>query len=163
MRQGALPRALREELLLLERDFAGAVRTFRLGYGEICDMEEGLGKVGIATVYKRMGSFDWHIRDVFHVLKRALVGGGMVSTEAERLVKARIDDGRLGELMTLAYDILLAAVEGAPEGKGGDAEAEPQPFDRGAIYKSFAEVGISPQEVDAMDFKQALLQAQLYN
>lgn len=142
--------------MILERDFAGAERRFRLGYGEICDIEDGLGKVAIATVYKRMGTFDWSIRDVYHVLKRALVGGGMSLTEADRLVKQQIDDGRLGELMALAYDILLEAVEGAPEGKGGGSGAEPTPFDRGMVYKSFAEVGIPPQDVDAMDFGKAL-------
>lgn len=143
--------------MMIRRDFAGAERKFRLGLGEIMDLEAACGKVGIATIYKRMGTFDWHIGDVFHVLQRALIGGGMTSTEAERLVKERIDTGRLGELMTLAYDILLAAVEGAPEGKGGGSEAEPSPFDRGQIYKSFAEVGIAPQEVDAMEFAKALM------
>lgn len=141
----------------MERDFAGAVRTFRLGFGEIMDIETACGDTPIGTIYKRLGSFDWRIADVFHVIKRALVGGGMTAMEAERLVKARVDFGELGGLVTLALDILLETIEGAPKGKSADPDRAPVPFDRGMIYKQFAEVGIPPQDVDQMDFAKVLM------
>lgn len=139
----------------MERDFAGVERQFRLGFGEIMDIEAACGETPLGTIYKRLGSFDWRIAEVFHVVKRALVGGGMTVGEAERLVKARIDTGELGGLVTLALDILLETIEGAPAGKGGSDKA-PVPFDRGLVYKHFAEVGIAPQEVDAMEFAKVL-------
>lgn len=142
--------------MILERDFAGVVRKFRLGFGEIMDIETACGEVPIGSIYKRLASFDWRIAEVFHVIKRALVGGGVTAMEAERLVKARIDTGELGTLVSLALDILLETIEGAPKGKGG-TDSEPVPLDRGLIYKHFAEVGIAPQDVDAMDFAKVLM------
>lgn len=142
--------------MIVTRDFAGADRDFRLGYGEIMDVEEACGGVGIGAIYKRLAAFDWRIGDVFHVLKRGLVGGGMRAAEADRLVRERIEAGRLGELVTLAFDVLIETVDGAPKGPAtgsGDVET---PIDRGLVYKSFAEVGIAPQEVDAMEFAKVL-------
>ena len=142
--------------MTMMRDFAGAERAFRLGYGEIMDLETACGEVALATIYKSFGAFDWKITYVFQVLRIALIGGGMRSDEARSLVKERVDAGRIGELMTLAFDILIETLEGAPKAEGASSGGEATPIDRGLVYKSFAEVGIPPQEVDAMEFAKVL-------
>lgn len=140
-------------------DFAGQARMFHLRLGEILDLEQACGQTGIGAIYRRLGQQDWKIRDVREVLAYALRGGGMPLDEARRLIDERIEVGRILDLYSLALEVmitLMAGVEPDPKEAAGDPT---RCVDSGAIFASFAQMGIAPETVRAMRYDDFVLMA----
>lgn len=133
-------------------DFAGAERHFRLGFGEILDLEEACGKVGFGAIFVRLSTHAYHAGDVRHVLRYGLRGGGTPLAEATRLVDERMPVAGLTYLHGIAIEVMLSVLEGVPENSDGPAEVnDPEkPMDAGAIFAGFAQMGIPPEQVRAM-------------
>ena len=144
----------------LFREYAGEMRRFALRTGDVFDIEEACGKVGIGAIFRRLGSHEYFLRDILNVIKFGLIGGGMPRDEAARMTRERIDAGNLVEQHALALDIMLAQMESVKPGddaKSGDGDS---PYDVGAILRSFLQAGISPGAVRDMrysDFVNILL------
>lgn len=137
----------------LYREFAGAEREFRLRLGDILDLEEACGKVGIGAIYLRLAGHQYFIRDIQHTIRLALIGGGLPATEAGELVRQRLDAGLLVELQGLAVDILVARFAGLePEQSDTEDAGEPVPLDADEILSSLLQLGLSPEQVRAMDY-----------
>jgi len=139
----------------LKREFAGAEQVFSLDFGAVMDLEEACGKTPIGVIYKRVVGFDFRAKDIFEILRLGLIGGGIEAAEARRLVQERLDAAPLAPLAELACSVLLNMMDGAPESEG-PVDGELEPFDAGQIYQSFAQVGIPPQQVNAMRVGDAL-------
>jgi hypothetical protein len=123
-------------------DFAGEERLFRIRLGEIRRIEEKC-KDGIGEVLRRLAQCILVIDqlgglqalaagiairadDVRTIIYEGLVGGGMPSGEATKLVRREIDDRGVKGLMDnagVAFGALYGASE-APE--EGDAPGEPE-------------------------------------
>jgi hypothetical protein len=143
----------------VQREFAGAERMFRLRLGEIMDIEEACGKLGLGAIYLRLCRHEWSIREVRHILRIALAGGGLPAAEATRLVDERLDAGQLVKLHGLALDLLISVMESvepeeaAPKGDPG------RTMDVGEIFAGFARMGIPPEEVRAIRYADFVLMA----
>lgn len=131
----------------LTRDFAGAERTFRLRLGDILDVEEACGGIGIFGLFKRFSTHEASLRQAMAVVRLALVGGGMAAGEARRLVEERAEIAALEDLNTLAIEVVIATVTGIPPDDSG-AKVEPdQPLDAGAIFSALVRMGVDPERV----------------
>lgn len=142
--------------MALRRDYAGAERDFRLGFGDLLDLEEACGKVPVGTIYKRLHAWDFRAQEVYHVVRLGLVGGGLAAAEAKRIVDERFNTLPLETHVRLAVEILLDMMEGAPAPREDARKPEPKTFDRGLLYRQFAQLGLGPRDVDAMTVAQAL-------
>ncbi len=131
------------------RDYAGEQRNFCLLVGQIIDLEEACGKVPFGTLYKRLFSWDFFIRDVQHIVRMALIGGGTDPITARRLVDERFDVLPIEQHVSIAIEVMLAAVEGAPEPKSSKKSTE-SVIDTGKIFHDFAKLGIPPAQVREM-------------
>lgn len=138
--------------------FAGAEREFCLKTGQILDLEEACDKTGIGAIYFRVGSGQYFFREVTNVIIQGLVGSGMSFKDAKKLVHERVDFGEpLAELQGLALDILLTRFAGEEKSDGGETSGDPEePIDVGQLFDAFVKVGITPDQVRAMDYSDLL-------
>ena len=49
---------------------------------------QSLCKAGFGSVYQRVMKGEWHFGDIYHVIRMALIGGGMGAVEAKRMAMA---------------------------------------------------------------------------
>jgi hypothetical protein len=126
-------------------DFAGEERAFRIRLGEIRRIEDkckvGVGEVGRrlsvafyikykrpeASIVELLGhGIQIYADDVREVIYQGLVGGGMSSGEATKLVRMEIDDrGMLGLIDNVGVALVaLAGARSIPE--GGEPAGEPK-------------------------------------
>lgn len=135
------------------RDWAGRELTFALRTGEVLDLETARG-AGIGTIYKRLASHEYHLKDVQEVLRLGLVGGeDMKPAEARRLIEARFDEVPYLVSVELAIDVLLALMAGAEtDGEGGGSEGEAGAFRQSEIFAGFAKLGITPAQLRAIEY-----------
>ena len=137
---------------LVYRHWAGIERAFALDFGLACDIETACGDVGIGAVYLHLASHQYHAREPYHVIRLALIGGGMDRREADRLVKQRFSEVPLADSVAVAIDVLAAMNEGvkvSAAAKSGDAA---EPIDLGKVLANFAKAGIGPDVVRAMRY-----------
>jgi hypothetical protein len=134
-------------------DFAGEPRVFHLRLGEILDVEEACGKVGIGAIYLRLARHEWKIRDIREVLTHALRGGGGMSlADARVLVDERINAGGASDLHALAIDVMLGFMSGVEPDRTQPAGDPEVPMDFGEIFAAFAQMGIAPEQVRKMRY-----------
>lgn len=133
-------------------EWAGAERRFALSYGGILDLEEACGKVGIGEIYLRLAQHRYFAKDVYHTIRLALMGGGMVSTEAKRLVDDRFGTTPLAQMVNVALEILLSVMEGIQPDETQKPGDPSKPYDAGAIFAAFAKMGVSPQSIREMAY-----------
>lgn len=93
-------------------DFGDDEHAFRLRIGELRELQE-LCDAGPPLVLTRLASHAYKVEDVRETLRLGLIGGGMVTTDAVRLVRRYCDElPAWGENAKLAYMILGAALFG---------------------------------------------------
>lgn len=132
--------------------FAGAKRGFRLRFGEVVDLEQACGKIGIGAIYQRLATTSYFMSDVFHILRLGLIGGGMPSIEAEELVRAQIEARPLVQLGALAQDVIIALMSGIEADGNGGSNDQAETHDIGKVFHAFVQMGISPDQVRAMQY-----------
>ena len=133
-------------------EWAGAQRPFRLRFGDVLDLEEACGKVGIGALYLRMGSHQYFAKDVFETIRLGLIGGGMPPSEARSLVQERFEHVPMADSLNLAMSILVNMMAGI-EPDEAKAKGDPaEPHDTGAILASFVKIGIPPESIRAMSY-----------
>ena len=70
-------------------DWAGEPRVFRLNFGNILDLEQACGRVGIGEIYLKLGTHNYFANYVYHTIRQGLLGGGMRAEEADKLLQER--------------------------------------------------------------------------
>ena len=104
-------------------DWADGNYTFRLGLGEIEELQEKTG-CGPYFLLNRMRSGEWRVGDLRETIRLGLIGGGLEPSKAFGLVKKYVDARPLLENLNPAMAIISAAVIGAPDGEApGKAKA----------------------------------------
>jgi len=111
----------------ISAEFAGEERDFRLAWGELMELQEKRD-AGPSMVLARLSLNQWQLQDVTETIKLGLVGGGMDTAAAAKLVRQHVEQrpfelGGVDGLVVLAVKILAAALHGAPDeplGKAGE-------------------------------------------
>jgi hypothetical protein len=109
-------------------EFGGEERDFRLAWGELMDLQEKRD-AGPAVVLARLSLGQWMLQDVTETIRLGLIGAGMDSAQAARLVRQHVEQkpwdlGGDRGLVILAVKILAAATHGAPDEPAGKAEGD---------------------------------------
>lgn len=133
-------------------EWGGEQRRLALTFGNLMDIEEACGKVGIGEIYFRLGSHRYFARDVYHVIRQGLIGGGMRATEADRLMQDRFSAHPLARNMEIALELLISVFSGVDPDEDAKPGDPSKPFDSAAILAMFVKVGISPQSVREMSY-----------
>ena len=134
-------------------EWAGRERTFRLQVGQVLDIEEACGGVGIGEIFLRMGQGRYTLHDVMFTLRFGLIGGGMESAEAKRLIAQRFDTVPLITSWEVAHELLITLMSGVPPKTDDAATGDPsEPHNAGEIFAAFVQLGIAPQDVRGMRY-----------
>lgn len=107
--------------------WAGDLRTFRLGIGELLALQERLDS-GPAAIATRLRDGSWRLQDVHETFRIALIGAGEDAKKAKALVDENISPGRIQRNVLMAFAIILSALQGDendPVGKEGAAPENP--------------------------------------
>lgn len=134
-------------------EWGGAERRLALTYGGLLDIEEACGKVGIGEIYLRLAQHQYHAAYVYHVIRLGLIGGGMPSRQAKQLLDERFDVTPLVHHVEIAVELLVAVMGGIEPDDTQPAGDPSKPYDTGAILASFAKLGIPPESVRGMSYK----------
>lgn len=138
--------------------FGDAEYDFRLGYGELLELQEKTG-VGPFALYRRFMADDWYVSDIYETIRIGLIGGKMAPREAFRLCVKYIKGTTPLDNLNLARMILVAGLHGAPDedkmqtGAGSNDDGDGKLKSREA-YGNGAVMGFSPQQVDEMSLHQ---------
>jgi Phage tail tube protein, GTA-gp10 len=90
-------------------DWADDVYSFRLGHGQVFELEEKL-EIGIAEIYNRLASDRWRLRDVSETVRLALIGGGMDPAAAVKKVRAYVFERPYKENVEMAKLLIMACL-----------------------------------------------------
>lgn len=95
----------------IELDFGGAERTFRLGLGEIEELEDKAG-LGLFRIMDALSpqTRGVRVKVISETLRIGLIGGGMLPAEALALVRRYCDERPLTESLLIAYAVVVAGV-----------------------------------------------------
>lgn len=126
----------------IELDWADGTYTFRLGFGQLVELQEKTG-CGPQFLLQRLADKRWMVQDVSEIVRIGLIGGGMTPDRALSLVRIYIQGRPPLENVPIAFAVLSAGLMGAPEEEGEDsssgeaegrtpAEATALPMDNGA-------------------------------
>ncbi|KQX35336.1 hypothetical protein ASD04_14955 [Devosia sp. Root436] len=88
--------------------------TFRLGWGELALLQEATD-CGPLFLIERLGGKHWRIGDISAAIRLGLIGGGLEPANALKLVEAYVESRPPMENVMLAYAIVAAGVQGAPD------------------------------------------------
>lgn len=107
-------------------DWADKTYTFRLGIGEIRELQEKCD-AGPAFIFRRITDGAWRVDDLVQTIRLGLIGGGMKPIEALKLSREYAEKRPLSESVTPATLILAAALYGAGgEEPLGKSQAAPE-------------------------------------
>lgn len=93
----------------IEQEFGDGTYTFRLGLGEIEELERKRD-AGIFEITTRLRNRTCRLADVLEVLRVGLIGGGMKPVDALALTRRYVDERPLDESRDAAYAVGLAAM-----------------------------------------------------
>ena len=96
---------------------------FRLGWGELIQLQEATD-AGPFALLERLAGKHWRVGDISHTIRLGLIGGGKTPEDALKLVRNYVESRPPAENVMLAYAILAAGVQGAPDEAPGEAEGE---------------------------------------
>ena len=88
--------------------------TFRLGWGELALLQE---KTDCGPLYlmERLAGKHWRLADISHSIRLGLIGGGLDPAAALNLVEAYVEKRPPMENVMMAFAIVAAGVQGAPD------------------------------------------------
>lgn len=109
----------------IELSFGGEDRLFRLNIGRLRALQEKVD-AGPMELLSRLSAGTWRVDDVREVLLQGLIGGGMSSADATRLVKTDFDDLPLQPFVQIAQAVVMTALVGAEDEVAGEQQGEEQ-------------------------------------
>lgn len=108
----------------IELDFADGTYTFRLGIGQLRELQESVNQprvklgaplIGPGTLLQLLQTYDAWPHEVREILRLGLIGGGLKPLEALDLVRRYVEVRPLMETTLHAQAVLTAALAGTPE------------------------------------------------
>lgn len=111
--------------------FADGDYRFRLAWGELITLQEERG-AGAYVVLDRLLNGLWHVQDISSVIRLGLIGGGIDSIRALKIVRTYVEARPPLEHLVYAQRILGAAIAGVPEedvGKKSEAASQTEEND----------------------------------
>jgi hypothetical protein len=112
----------------LVQEWAGKERHFRLLTGSVMDLEAATDD-RIGSIFIRVTTGHFSVKDVFHTIRLALIGGGETVTKAKILMQDHFDTRPYLENAQLAGAILCALMTGVEDSDDEeDGDAEPYKF-----------------------------------
>ncbi|MCB5173643.1 gene transfer agent family protein [Microvirga lenta] len=108
----------------VELDFADGTYTFRLGIGQLRELQETVNKprvrlgaplIGPMSLLQLLQNYDAWPHEVREVIRLGLIGGGTKPEDALDLVRRYVEIRPLMETAIHAQAILSAALAGTPE------------------------------------------------
>lgn len=96
---------------------------FKLGWGELALLQEATD-CGPLFLLDRLGGKNWRVGDISATIRLGLIGGGTEPAKALKLVKDYVESRPPLENASIAYVVLAAGVQGAPDEPLGEAEGE---------------------------------------
>lgn len=103
-------------------DFADGAYKFRLAWGQLAELQEKCD-AGPYVIINRLHNGTWRIEDIREIVRIGLIGGGLSSPEALKLVRRYVEERPILENLQLAQVILSISLTGAPEEEAGEVEA----------------------------------------
>lgn len=100
--------------------FAGDERTFRLGYGDILNLQDACNS-GYMEIYNRIASGTARIEDMVETVRIGLIAAGTEPKIAKRWIEQNTFP--TAELVLVAHAILAAAISGDPKEQVGKTGA----------------------------------------
>lgn len=101
----------------VDLEWAGDLRKFRLPIAQLVALEDACD-MGCGEILGSL-ALTWRIRTVKHILRLALMGGGMEGVKAARIVDENVVEGRLMEAVVMAKAVLTTALVGRPDDRVG--------------------------------------------
>lgn len=112
--------------------FAGEDRLFCLNIGRLQALD-ALLSCGPMVLYERFLTGQWRVNELRETIQQGLIGGGMETTPAAKLMATGFDGLPLLQFVPLAQAIvgavLFGDVELLPEKEVGEVEKTPSPTD----------------------------------
>lgn len=106
----------------VELAFAGEDRMFRLPLGRLRALQEKCD-AGPMELLGRYVQGNWRVDDVREAILQGLIGGGMESGPATKLVQTNFDDLPIQQFIPLAQAVVMASVIGIGDEPPGEPEA----------------------------------------
>ena len=88
--------------------------AFKLGWGELALLQEATD-CGPFFLLERLSGKHWRIGDISSAIRLGLIGGGLEPAKALALVHAYVESRPPMENVMLAYAVVAAGVQGAPD------------------------------------------------
>lgn len=107
----------------IEIAFGGEDRPFRLNIGRLRALQEKVD-AGPMELVNRLSAGAWRVDDLRETILQGLIGGGMTSADATRLMKSDFDDLPLAQFVPIAQAILYTALLGAEDEPTGEVQGE---------------------------------------
>jgi len=118
------------------RDFGDGTYSFRLGIGELVELQEqcDCGPWYLMAMFASLDKASLHPDPVkglspkhtSHIVRLGLIGGGMEPVTALKKVRHYVEQRPANEYLNLAFEVLVAALEGAPDEEVGEPDAGEQ-------------------------------------
>lgn len=104
--------------------FADGEYEFRLSLGQLIELQEKCD-AGPPVILHRLHARQWEVNDVRETIRFGLIGGGMSSTQALKLVTQYVDtEPQWFEHSLVATAILAAALIGVDDEEPGKSDGE---------------------------------------
>lgn len=112
--------------------------TFALKWEQLAQLQEATD-CGPLFLLERLAGKHWRVGDISAAIRLGLIGGGLEPAKALSLVEAYVEKRPPLENVPLAYAIVAAGVQGAPDeplkkprGRGKAKGSTPSPTESGA-------------------------------
>ena len=121
-------------------EWADGDYTFALKIKQLIELQE-LCDAGPPYILTRLQSGTWRVNDVRETIRIGLIGGGMASHEALKMVKRHVDDEPLAYNALVAQAVISAALFGAPEGAEDSPPEKPEADQQTSHYHAVNSAG----------------------
>lgn len=97
----------------LEIEWAGELRIFRLGTGEIIRLQDKAAPDGPWVAFEKLRAGNCRVDLIHEVIKQGLIGAGVSANEAARFIKEAVETSPPDDRRVLAVGILGTWLTGA--------------------------------------------------
>jgi hypothetical protein len=123
---------------------------FRLPIGQLRELQDKCD-AGPAQIMMRLVSHTWRVDDILQPIRLGLIGGGKSPTDALLLVRRYVEERPLAENITVAAEIIAAAISGDPKEDGDTAKKAPATKEATAEFPSPPSMEPAPSSAGLRD------------
>ena len=133
------------------REWAGKERHFQLLTGSVMDLEEATGD-RIGAIFIRVTTGNFGVKDVYHTIRLALIGGGEAVAKSKILLQDHFDTRPYLENAQLAGDILCALMTGVEDFDGDESDGDDEPYKFSEVAQICTVFNMSPLDLRQMRY-----------